>query len=88
MNIIDINYAIMHGQFTNEELNSIVDAVRYVRAQVGRRTINTLKKGDRVEWNGRTGHKTGLVVDIKVKNVIVQTSTMTWKVPANMLTKI
>lgn len=88
MTITDINIAIMHGQFTNEELTSIVDAVRYKRAQAGRRTINTLKKGDRVQWNGKTGHKTGTVVDIKIKNVIVQTSTMTWKVPATMLTKV
>ena len=32
MNIKQINTAIMQGDFTNEELNSIGDAMRFARA--------------------------------------------------------
>ena len=34
MNIKEINTAIMHGDLTNEELNSIGDAIRFARAQL------------------------------------------------------
>lgn len=90
MNISEINSAIIHGSLTNEELTSIIDAVKFARSKLGRATMWTIKRGDTVSYTGsRTGQTVvGEVVDIKIKNVIVKVGATRWKVPANMLTKV
>ena len=90
MNISEINSAIIHGSFTNEELTSIVDAVKFARSKLGRTTMWAIKRGDKVSYvSNRTGQAVvGEVVDLKIKNVIVQVGQTRWKVPANMLTKV
>lgn len=88
MDITNINSAIIHGSLTNEELNSIIDAVKFARAKLGRATMWTIKRGDKVSYTDKTGRKViGEVIDIKVKNVIVLVGGTRWRVPANMLTK-
>lgn len=89
MNISDINSAIMRGAFNNEELASIVDAVKYARAQLGRRVMYQIMNGDTVRFTGKRGNiMTGKVINIKLKNVVVEVSGTRWNVPANMLTKV
>lgn len=90
MNISEINSAIIHGSFTNEELTSIIDAVKFARSKLGRATMWAIKRGDKVSYvSNRTGQSVvGEVIDIKIKNVIVQVGMTRWKVPANMLTKV
>lgn len=90
MNISDINTAIISGSFSNDELTSIVDAVKYARAKLGRATLWSIQRGDKVSY---VSSKSGLpvvgeVVDIKIKNVIVKVGATKWRVPANMLTKV
>ena len=90
MNISEMNSAIIHGSFTNEELTSIIDAVKFARSKLGRATMWAIKRGDKVSYvSNRTGQSVvGEVIDIKIKNVIVQVGMTRWKVPANMLTKV
>lgn len=87
MNIQEINRSIITGTFTNEQLNSIMDAVKYARSQLGRDTMRQLRRGAMVKFvssrNGQT--YTGTVEDIKLKNVIVTTALGRYRVPANML---
>lgn len=87
MNIQEINRSILTGTFTNEQLNSIMDAVKYARSQLGRDTMRQLRRGVTVKFvsnrNGQT--YTGTVEDIKLKNVIVTTAIGRYRVPANML---
>jgi hypothetical protein len=86
--IKDVNSAIMFGEFTNEQLQSITDAIKYRRAQISKETKMALMPGDTVRFtdprSGRT-HQ-GNVVKITIKKVQVRENLTTWTVPANMLT--
>lgn len=87
MNIREINSAIMFGSFTNTELGSIIDAVKFARAQITERTKRSMRLGDSVKFtstkNGMT--YTGKVEKIAIKFITVNTGAGRWKVPAAML---
>lgn len=85
--IQEINAQIIAGGWSNDELNSMIDAVKYARARLGQRMKYTVKRGDRVQFtNPKTGQVVvGVVRKVAIKNVQVDTSTGGWKVPANML---
>jgi hypothetical protein len=89
MNIKEINSAIMHGDFTNEQLNSIGDAIRFARAQLVARNKAVLTVGANVKFTSSTkGTFIGTVEKINRKFVIVRETGKAfgnWKVPANML---
>ncbi len=88
MNIKQINTAIMQGDFTNEELNSIGDAMRFARAQLVVRNKSTLTIGSNVKFTSSTrGTISGVVKKINRKFIIVDQPGQfrSWKVPANML---
>lgn len=87
MNVKDINAAIVSGVFTNDDLNSIADALRYARAQLAKQTRRSLMLGDTVKFtSGRNGVTyTGTVNKIKQKFVLVRTNGGLFNVPANML---
>ena len=85
--IKDVNSAIMFGNFTNDELTSIIDAVKYARAQLTQKTKRSLMLGDNVKFTSTKNHMTytGTVSKIAIKYVTVRTNQGLWKVPANML---
>ena len=87
MNVKDINAAIVSGVFTNDDLNSIADALRYARAQLAKQTRRSLMLGDTVKFtSSRNGVTyTGTVNKIKQKFVLVRTNGGLFNVPANML---
>jgi hypothetical protein len=92
MNIKQINTAIMQGDFTNEELNSIGDAIRFARAQLVVRNKSVLTIGSKVKFTSSTrGTISGVVKKINRKFILVDTqnpgsfTSGVWKVPANML---
>jgi small-conductance mechanosensitive channel len=88
--IQDINSAIISGTWTNTELSSMIDAVKFVRAQLGQSTKRSLRVGDSVNFdNSKNGlNVTGVVTKIAIKYVTVRSVNGLWKVPANMLTKV
>ncbi len=90
MNIKEINSAIMFGDLTNDDLNSIGDAIRYRRSQLTTQTRRSLTLGCAVKFtNSRTGQLvTGKVNKINRKFVIVDAGFTRWRVPANMLETI
>ena len=87
MIISQIKRAIIQGTFTNDELTEIGSAVKQARTRLGNITKNTLFVGAKVSFvSTRTGAKvTGVVRKIAIKNVVVDTVSGGWKVPANML---
>jgi hypothetical protein len=87
LSIQDVNSAIMFGNFTNDQLESIAAAVKYRRAQMARDTKRALMLGDVVKFtHPRTGRThQGNVVKINIKNIKVRENNTTWNVPANML---
>jgi len=87
MDIGTINGAIMRGGWTDDQLSSMIDAVKFARSQLGRAKLRSFGIGDSVKFtsnkNGRVYQ--GVVEGVKIKNVIVATSMGRFRVPANML---
>jgi hypothetical protein len=87
MNIQEINTAIITGTFTNDQLTSITDAVKYNRSLIARKNLFSIRAGALVKFtdarNGRIF--TGTVTKVAVKNISVDVGTMTYRVPANMI---
>lgn len=90
MNIDRINSAIIQGNLTNDELTTVIEAVKYARSRLQKQVKNALMIGDNVNFtSSKTGmNMTGVVTKIAIKYVTVKTATGAWRVPANMLTKI
>ena len=90
MSIQSVTAEIISGKFTNEELSSLIDSIKYARARLGKAAIRALNVGDNVNFNSsKLGRNvTGVVTKIAIKYVTVRTATGLWKVPANMLTVV
>jgi len=90
MNVQDINTALVTGSFTNDQLQSVVDAVKFARSRLAQTTKWSLRVGDNVNFtSSKTGQNlTGVVMKIAIKYVTVKTIQGLWRVPANMLNKI
>jgi len=90
MDIKQVNSAIMFGTWTDIELRSMIDAVKWTRAQLTQQTKRSLRIGDNVNFtSSKTGlNVTGVVTKIAIKYVTVKTVNGLWRVPANMLTKV
>lgn len=90
MNIQTLNREIMSGNFTNAELSSIIEAVKYAKVRLGKQAIRQLSMGDNVSFvSSKTGQTvTGFVTKIAIKYVTVKTLGGLWRVPANMLTVV
>lgn len=91
MNITQINTAILQGNFTNDQLSSMIDAVKFARARLTEQTKRSLRIGDNVHFNStklKGAGVTGVVVKIAIKFVTVKTISGLWRVPANMLTVV
>ena len=85
--IQEVNRAIMFGTWTNTELNSMSDAVKWARSQLTRAVKNSIRTGQMVKFTSSRSGKimVGDVTKIAIKFVTVRTPTGLWKVPANML---
>jgi small-conductance mechanosensitive channel len=85
--IQDINRAIIAGSFTNDELVSIGDAIRFARAQLTQQKKRSFRIGDSVRFTSakRGMTVTGTVNKIAIKYVTVSSAQGLWRVPANML---
>lgn len=88
MNIMQINTEILQGGFTNDQLTSIIDAVKFAKARLGDMNKRALRIGDEVSFtSSKTGRTMqGTVTKIAIKFVTVKTNMGLWRVPANMLT--
>lgn len=88
--IKDINSAIIAGSFTDAELTSIGDAIRFARSQMIRKATGTLVVGTKVKFtSSKTGRTViGSVVKVNRKFIIVKDGVTlgNWRVPGNMLT--
>ena len=87
MDIKQINSAIMFGTWTDTELSSMIDAIKWNRAQLSKQIKGSLMVGDKVKFHSakRGMTMTGSVKKVAIKYVTVDTGAGLWKVPANML---
>jgi hypothetical protein len=91
MTLQEINRAIIAGTFSNDELNSIGDAIKFARSQLVQKNKFTLRTGSQVKFtNSRSGSIVlGTVEKVNRKFIIVRENGKafggSWRVPANML---
>jgi len=90
MTLQEINRAIIAGTFSNEDLNSIGEAIKFARTQLGQKNKFTLRTGSQVKF---TSSKTGVTIlgtveKVNRKFIIVRENGKAfgnWRVPASML---
>ena len=87
MNVKEINSAIMFGNLTNDELSTVIDAVKFARAQLTQQKNRSFSIGDKVKFTSNRNGLTyvGNVRKVKIKFVLVSTPGGVFNVPANML---
>lgn len=90
LSIKEVNQAIMLQSWTNTELTSMIDAVKWNREHLARQIKRSISIGDNVEFtSSKTGRLTrGFVKKVAIKYVTVDTGMGLWRVPANMLTVV
>jgi uncharacterized protein YwbE len=90
LTIQEVNKAIMIQEWTNTELSSMIDAVKWNRERLAKRIKYSIRVGDNVEFtSSKTGRLTrGFVTKVAIKYVTVNTGMGLWKVPANMLSVV
>jgi hypothetical protein len=90
MSIQTVNAEILAGNFTNEQLGSIIDAVKFARARLSETNKRSLSLGSTVQFTSTKNGMTyvGTVQKIAIKYVTVRTVQGLWRVPANMLTLV
>jgi hypothetical protein len=90
LTIKEVNQAIMLQEWTDIELRSMIDAVKWNRANLAQRIKRSISRGDNVEFtSSKTGRLTrGFVTKVAIKYVTVDTGMGQWRVPANMLTLV
>ena len=91
LTIQQVNSAIMLQSWTNTELSSMIDAVKWNRTNLARQVKRSITVGDNVEFTSSKSGRLmrGLVTKVAIKYVTVSVPGWgSWKVPANMLTKV
>ena len=87
LSIQEINAAIINGDFTNNDLNSMIDAIKFKRKLLTDSVKFTIRVGSAVKFtsnkNGRTYQ--GTVEAVKIKYATVNTQYGRYRVPMNML---
>lgn len=79
---------IQNEDLSNEDLNRIIEAVKWSRTKLSREIKGSLAVGDRVSFHSTKRGQTmqGTVEKVAIKYVTVATREGRWRVPANMLT--
>jgi hypothetical protein len=91
MDIKSINTAIVTGSFTNAELDSIQDAIKFAKTRIASQLSVTLGKGSKVTLSHAKlgGRVTGTVIKVKIKKADVKLdSGQTYTVPLAMLSAV
>jgi hypothetical protein len=85
--IQEINSAIMFGNLTNDQLNSVVAAIKYRRSQLAKEVKRSVSPGVRVSFYSSQRNQTivGTVEKVAIKYITVNTGSGRWRVPANMV---
>jgi len=88
--IQEINSSIIGGTFTNDQLDSIMMAIKFARNQLATKNKFTFRAGSQVKFTSSRNGQTvlGTVEKVNRKFIIVRENGKafgSWRVPANML---
>lgn len=73
------------------QLSRANTAINNRRQVINKVMIGQIRIGSKVQWNGKHGHQTGVVIKVKQKYVEVLADggkNLHWNVPASMLTAV
>ena len=87
MDIKAVNSAIMFQSWTDTELSSMIDAIKFARANLQKSVKRSLTIGSTVQYtSAKQGRKVqGEITKIAQKYATVRSNGQLWKVPMNML---
>ena len=87
MDIKQINSAIVTGNWTNQDLEAMIDAVKFARSRLTQTMKFQVRAGTKVKFHSTKRGQTfeGTVTKMAQKYATVSTPTGQWRVPANML---
>jgi hypothetical protein len=90
LSIKEVNQAIMLQTWSNTELTSMIDAVKWARERLSKQIKRSITVGDNVEFTSSKSGRVmrGFVTKVAIKYVTVNTGMGLWRVPANMLTLV
>jgi hypothetical protein len=90
LSIKEVNQAIMMQSWTNTELSSMIDAVKWNREFLSKQIKRSITLGANVEFTSSKSGRLmrGHVTKIAIKYVTVNTGMGMWRVPANMLSVV
>ena len=81
-----ITSAIKFGNLSNDDINEIIAAVKYARAQRSKQQARALRAGDSVRFTSRGNTFFGTIERVKLKNAFVKVGNFSrYNVPLNML---
>ena len=72
-------------QASNEELNTLVEYIKMRRQQLTKAVVRSVVNGDKVTFTSRGRVYNGTVMDVKIKNLVVETQYGRYRVPASMV---
>ena len=86
-NTKEIVAAIIAGGFNTDELNEIIDGVKFARSRIAQQNMFTMRVGASVKFtNSRTNQiMVGEVYKVNRTKIIVKVGNVRWTVPAAML---
>ena len=70
---------------SNEELNELIAQIKMRRQQITKSVVRNVVKGDKVTFTSRNRLYIGTVMDVKIKNLVVETQYGRYRVPASMV---
>jgi hypothetical protein len=85
--IQEVNSSIMFGDFTNDQLNSIISAIKFRRSQLTKTAKRSFLVGSQVKFYSPKRNQIvfGTIEKMAVKYATINTNQGRWRVPANML---
>jgi len=73
-------------QADNEELNTLIEYIKMRRQQITKSNVRSITKGAKVTFTDKRGKVyNGTVMDVKIKNLVVETQYGRYRVPASMV---
>ena len=87
--VSDIAVAIIGGKFSNDDLRSLHDAIKYAMDRNTYVTKVSLGIGDRVTFSNKAGREiSGIITKINQKTVAIKTANEgNWKVSTSLVKK-
>lgn len=73
-------------QASNDELNTLAEYIKMRRQQITKANVRSVIKGNKVTFTDKNGKVyNGTVMDVKIKNLVVETQYGRYRVPASMV---